>query len=110
MKNSEFRDYVVHDLLSEIFGVTSKRMFGGFGLYKNGVIFGIIAENEFYFKIDEAAHADFEKYGSRQFTYEKQGKIIALKFYWLVTEEMMEDVEDTRFWLSKNNFKTISSK
>lgn len=91
MKNSEFRDYVVHDLLAEISGISTKKMFGGFGLYKNGAIFGIIADNEFYFKTDEAIQGEFEKYGSRPFTYERRGKIIALKSYWLVTEEMMSD-------------------
>ena len=88
MTTTEFRDYIIYDLLDGVSGISSKRMFGGFGLYKNGVIIGIIADNEFYFKIAEADYEEFEKYGSRPFTYERQGKIIALKSYWLVTEEM----------------------
>ncbi len=102
MKNSEFRDYIVNDLLGEISGVTSKRMFGGFGLYKNGSIFGIIADNEFYFKVDDATRSSFEKSGSRPFTYERQGKIIALSSYYLVTEEMMEEGEVARLLVSKH--------
>lgn len=102
MKNSEFRDYIVNDLLGEISGVTSKKMFGGFGLYKNGAIFGIIADNEFYFKVNDAIRSSFEKSGSRPFTYERQEKIIALSSYYLVTEEMMENGEIARLLNSKH--------
>ncbi len=74
-------------------------MFGGFGLYKNGVIVGIIVDNEFYFKVDNKTRRYFEKYGSRPFTYERQKKVITLGSYFLVTEEMMTENE-IKSWLT----------
>lgn len=35
MSNSDFHDYVINDLLSEIPGITSRKMFGGYGIYKD---------------------------------------------------------------------------
>ena len=38
--SKDFAQYVTEDLLREIDGISAKAMFGGYGLYKNGVIFG----------------------------------------------------------------------
>ena len=69
MKNSEFRDYVIYDLFADISGISSRAMFGGFGLYKDGAIFGIIVEGELYFKVGESNRGDYEELNSRPFTY-----------------------------------------
>ncbi len=47
-KNS-FDDYVVHDVLGHIDGISARAMFGGHGIYKDGVIFAIIAYDELFF-------------------------------------------------------------
>ena len=50
----EFHDYILYDIMNGIEGVTSKRMFGGYGLYLNGYIFSIITSgSEIYFKVDD---------------------------------------------------------
>ena len=43
-KDLSFHDYVLNDLLAYIAGIRSRPMFGGWGLYKNGIIFAIIVE------------------------------------------------------------------
>jgi DNA transformation protein and related proteins len=50
--SSGFAAFVV-DGLSELGDVTAKSMFGGVGLYCDGVFFGIIARDVVYFKTDE---------------------------------------------------------
>lgn len=50
----DFKDYVVGDILGHIGGITAKKMFGGWSLYLNGAIFGLIAsDTDLYFKVDE---------------------------------------------------------
>ena len=46
----DFRDYVVGDLLSGVDGISSRAMFGGFGLYRGGKVFAFILANELYLK------------------------------------------------------------
>lgn len=52
--------------LDSIGGVTSRKMFGGFGLFHDGAMFGIISKQALFFKVDESNLATYEKAGSRQ--------------------------------------------
>jgi DNA transformation protein len=64
--STAFRDYVLAqlDALGE---VTSRAMFGGFGLYRNGMFFGLIAGDVLYFKVGEANRRDFARYEAPPF-------------------------------------------
>jgi TfoX/Sxy family transcriptional regulator of competence genes len=42
----QYCEYVVHDVLGHIKGITARAMFGGYGLYLDGAIFGIIADTD----------------------------------------------------------------
>lgn len=95
-RDTTFHDYVVHDLLATMPGITSRAMFGGWGIYRDEKIFAIIVEGELYFKVDDTNRADFEKFGSDRshaFVYAKVGGKTATMSYWLVPEEVMEDRE-----------------
>lgn len=98
-RNYEFHDYVVYDILGDIPGITSRAMFGGYGIYRNGKIFAIIVGGELYFKAGENTVTDFKKLGSRQFAYKKKdGKKYKMN-YWLLPEEIMEDRERLELWI-----------
>jgi TfoX/Sxy family transcriptional regulator of competence genes len=57
-----FRDYLVDQL--EPFGlVAAKRMFGGGGLFRDGTMFALIADDVLYLKADEQNQADFKDRG-----------------------------------------------
>lgn len=91
--DKSFHDYIVKDLLRNVPGTTSRAMFGGWALYKNEIIFGIVIASELYFKVDDGNRAEFEKAKSHPFTYTKSdGKSIVMS-YWLVPAEFMEDKE-----------------
>ena len=49
-KSDSFRDFVL-DQLREVPGVEARPMFGGYGLYKGGPIFGIVWKGKLYLKI-----------------------------------------------------------
>ncbi len=89
------------DVLAEVSGIRSRAMFGGYGLYRNGVIFGIIAESRLYFKVGETNQADYEARGMGPFTYATpKGKKYAMS-YFQVPEEVMEDREEIERWVVK---------
>lgn len=100
-----FHDYVMDDVFSDIGEITSKRMFGGYGLYHDGAIFGIItSDSELYFKVDEGNERDFEKRGNHQFIYEghKNKKPTPMP-YWLLPEEILEgDREVLEEWVIRS--------
>ncbi len=99
-KDDTFHEYVM-DVLSDIPGITSRAMFSGYGIYKDGIIFAIIADGALYFKADTETEADFKEYGSGPFTYPmKNGKTTTLS-YWLLPEEIMENRELLPEWVER---------
>lgn len=97
-RDNTFYEYVM-DLLADIPGITSRAMFSGYGIYKDGIIFAIIADGALYFKADEKTEPDFKEWGSEPFTYPmKNGKKTTLS-YWLLPEGVMEDREVLSNWV-----------
>lgn len=78
-----------------------RKMFGGYGLYRGSVMFGIIDEDVLYFKVDNSNHTEFESAGSQSFTYNAKGKEIALS-YWMVPAEILEDEDKLGSWAEKS--------
>ncbi len=66
-------------------------MFGGYGLYKDGIIFGIIVDEELYLKTDETNRKEYESFGSRPFTYDRGKNQKTTMSYWLIPEDILED-------------------
>jgi DNA transformation protein len=94
-----FPDYVLEQLAS-FGGVSARPMFGGNGLFRRGLMFGLITEGELFFKVDDSNKADFEAKKSQPFTYEARGRKIALS-YWYVPEDVIEDPETLKAWATK---------
>jgi len=88
-------------LLGHIDGIVSRAMFGGWGIYKDGLIFAIIIDGELYFKADATNRPDFEKLGSHPFVY-KQGDQNSTLSYWLLPAEVQEDREMLMAFVNKS--------
>ncbi len=97
------RDYLEYilDLLSHCDSITSRAMFGGYGMYKNGVIFGIIANDELYFKVDQSNIELYKKYQSEAFTFKAKGRVSKMS-YWKVPLLVMEDEAQLKNWLDQS--------
>jgi len=62
-----FHDYVMGQL-EGVPDVSSRKMFGGYGLYAGGMMFGLISSDDaVYFKADDANRPDYEAAGGEQF-------------------------------------------
>ena len=93
MKKSATDDeFVAHviDCLRDIGPVESKRMFGGWGLYHDGVFFALILRDVLYLKTDERNRAQFDAKNLEHFTFVKGGKTIVTG-YRAAPEEAFED-------------------
>ncbi len=87
----------VEDLFKPIGAVTIKRMFGGLGIYSDGLVFAIEAGGEIYLKTDSENLPQFEAYGLRPFSFEsKRGTTVTS--YRLLPEEAHEDEVALRHW------------
>jgi DNA transformation protein and related proteins len=95
--DDEFAAYCA-ELLSVAGPVKRRRMFGGHGLYVNGLFVAIIAFGRLYLKADAATTPQFEAAGGERFVYEAQGKTAALN-YWTVPEAAMESPPEMRPWV-----------
>ena len=73
-------------------------MFGGAGVYRDGLMFALVAEGEIYLKSDELTHAQFRDAGCRPFVYEKAGKPVQMS-YWSVPDEALDDGDMLRTWV-----------
>ena len=100
-RDREFHDYVMHDAFSGLGGITSRPMFGGYGIYKNGVFFALIAEGELYFKVDDINLKFFEELSSAPFVYESRGKSMTMS-YWKLPEEIMENKIELPIWIERS--------
>lgn len=94
--SAEFREFISEQL--ESFGaVAVKRMFGGAGVFREGLMFGLISDEVLYLKVDETTRPDFEAEDSSPFTYEKNGKVMALA-YWRIPERLYDDADEMAEW------------
>jgi DNA transformation protein and related proteins len=80
--------------------VTGRGMFGGYGIFMEGLMFGLIADNELYFKVDDQNRAAFEAKGSTPFTYQGKSKPIEMS-YWKVSSDIFADINMLVEWGSE---------
>ena len=85
----------------ERFGpVTIRPMFGGAGIFRDGVMFGLVAYETLYLKADAENRGDFEARGMGPFTYEGKSKPVSMSYY-EVPIDVLEDAQDLKAWADK---------
>lgn len=97
--NPEFLEFL-KDQLSAFGPVSMRRMFGGAGLFRDNLMFALIAEDTLYFKIDERNRPDYETAGMAPFTYEGKGKKMQMSYY-EVPPDVLEDPAEMSAWAGK---------
>ena len=93
----EYIEYLL-DLLMPLGPVTARRMFGGHGLYLDGIMFGLVAgEDGLYLKVDAETEADFEAAGAEPFLYSRPGKTVKMS-YRQAPDGSLEDRDELLGW------------
>lgn len=79
--------------------VTARRMFGGAGLYRDGVMFGLIADDVAYLKVDDSNRADFVNAGSKPFKpYAKRPTVMS---YYEIPPDVLEHPRKLGVWAQR---------
>lgn len=98
-EEKKFVTYVV-ELMQSIGPVRAKSMFGGHGIFLEGLMFGLIADSVLYLKADKETENEFKAKGLEAFTYDKNGKEFKMSYY-QAPEEVLENSEEMCSWANK---------
>jgi DNA transformation protein and related proteins len=96
LRSSASFERFVLDQLADLGPVTSRKMFGGVGLYCGDVFFGIIARDELYLKVDEKTRERYERAGMHPFK-PYPNRPTTMKYYGVPLEVLESGVELTRW-------------
>jgi DNA transformation protein len=75
----------------------SLRMFSGYGLYLDGIIFGLVARDRFWLRVDDHSRPDFQAAGMEPFAYSRDGKSVSLT-YFRCPDPVLADPAELRKW------------
>lgn len=87
----------LQDLLAGLGRISARAMFGGHGIYCDGVFFALLAEQRLYLKVDGQSRPAFEAAGCRPFVYESGSRRIEMS-YWGVPESAMDSPGEMLPW------------
>jgi DNA transformation protein len=92
-------DEAIADLFAGLGPVRIRRLFGGKGIYHDGVIVAIEIRGELMLKADAESAPAFAEAGCRQWTYtgSRHGKRVAMP-YWTVPDSAVDDPEEFAAW------------
>ena len=88
---------LVKDLLNDVGVVSVRRMFGGAGVYVDGLMIGLIADDVLYLKADDKTKPDFESEGLGPFTYTGKSKPVEMS-YWRAPERLLDSPDEMVDW------------
>ncbi|WP_192362403.1 TfoX/Sxy family protein [Mesorhizobium mediterraneum] len=89
----------IADLFESLGPVSIRKMFGGKGIYFDGVIVAIVVRGELMLKADAESAPEFEAAGCRQWTYtgSRHGKLVSMP-YWSVPDSAFDDPDEMSVW------------
>lgn len=79
IRKREFANFIV-ELMAGWAPVQARPMFGGFGVYRDGLMFAILIEEILYLKVDDESEPLFAQRGLARFSYESKGRTASLRY------------------------------
>ena len=97
---SEFVDYL-HEVFGQFGPISTRKMFGGYGVYHQGLMFALVAGDTLYLKADAGNAAHFDSLGLEHFEYVKNGKAMKMS-YRCAPDVVLEDREQAAIWARRS--------
>ncbi len=95
--SSGFTEYL-KEALAPLGAIAVKRMFGGAGIYCDGIFFAIVDGDVLYLKTDGTGRAAFEAEGMGPFTYPMKTGTGVLVSYYRAPERLLDEPDELRDW------------
>ena len=97
--SESYKEYVLEQL-GKLGYVAVKKMFGGAGIYYEGLIFGLLADDVLYFKVDDSNKSDYERLGMEPFQpFDEKPMVMP---YYEVPVDILENKELLADWARKS--------
>ena len=100
MAVSEEQIALVHDLFQRVGPITTRKMFGGLGIYSDGTIFAVLmSDGQLKLKGAGDMAETFDAEGWARWTYQRDGsdKVTAMP-YWSLPDALLDDPDETSAW------------
>lgn len=91
-----FKAFAVEQL-SAVAPVTTRAMFGGVGIYADGLFFALLDDDRVFFKVDDATRPRFVAAGMGVFDPFKDGK--GMQGYYELPGDVLEDEDRLPQWM-----------
>ena len=95
----------IRELFAPFGPVIVKRMFGGAGIWSEGLMFALVFDGAIFLKVDETSIPDFEREGSKPFVYTRaksKGRVgRASLSYWRLPERLYDDPDELAVWAGR---------
>ncbi len=89
-------DYI-GELFSSFGPVTVRRMFGGAGVFADGLMIALISNSDIFLKADSETSAAFEREGMKPFTYGAKRSRVTMS-YWRMPDRLLDDQDELAEW------------
>lgn len=101
MSADSFHAFVC-ELFAGVGAISIKRMFGGAGVYADGLMFGLLADEVIHIKVDAALKAELLREGSGPFVWTPEsgpraGEQVEMG-YWRLPEAALDDPDLAAAW------------
>jgi DNA transformation protein len=94
--SSAYVEYVLEQI-ARTGRVTSRRMFGGVGIYSDGQFFGLIADDALYLKVGDETRPEYEARGMTPFRPYEDRPEVSMSYY-TVPVDILDDAEELVTW------------
>jgi DNA transformation protein and related proteins len=91
----------IAELFAEFGPVEVRRLFGGAGIFADGLMFGLVADGVIFLKADEHNRPAFEQEGMTPFAYGKSAKRVIMS-YWRMPERLYDAPDELARWAGES--------
>lgn len=91
----------LQDVFRQFGPIEARRMFGGYGVYHDGLMFGLVSDETLYLKADAGNVDYFRQLELPPFEYQRKGKATTLSYY-QAPDVVMEDPTEPARWAQRS--------
>jgi DNA transformation protein len=92
----------LQDVFADFGPIATRRMFGGHGVYRDGLMFALVQDDVLYLKADAQNQASFTEAGLEAFQYEEKGRRVRMS-YFKAPPAILDDRSEAAAWAKRSS-------